>query len=138
MNFKNNMNRENFILYKREIATCRKILNKQKRLGWAKLCSSFNHKIPPKKIWSIIKAFKNKNIKVKLVDNHVISQKSENAIGKLCPPSCVSFPEYSFEVMKMRDLCNPDVQSWMEDPISVRELKLALDSARLKSSPGLD
>lgn len=56
----------------------------------------------------------------------------------MCPPSCVPLPSYTFDVMKMRDQCNPDVHSWMDDPISMEELRLALDNSKIRSAPGLD
>lgn len=36
----------NFIAYKKERAICKRVLLKEKRLGWCKFCSNFNHKTP--------------------------------------------------------------------------------------------
>lgn len=137
-NFYDQMNLESYILYKKKVAMCRRTLKRQKKLGWSKFCSSFNYKTPISRIWSLVKNFKNRRIRDDIIDSQMMSCKIDEAINKICPPSCAPAPEYSLETMKLRDLCNSNLQVWMDDPINFKEVKLALEDSKLKSSPGLD
>jgi len=47
----------NYLAYKRSKSQCSKILKKQKKLGWKKYCTLFDHKTPTSEIWHLIKNF---------------------------------------------------------------------------------
>jgi len=44
----------NFVVYKRIRSSCTKILKKQKRLGWQKLCIQFNFKTLTSEVWLVV------------------------------------------------------------------------------------
>jgi len=81
----------NFINYKHIRSTSSKILKKQKRLGWKKFCSQFNHKTPTTEIWALIKLFKKRKFTKTsvILDSNLQSQLAQATIAKLCSPSCL-------------------------------------------------
>lgn len=65
--FKKGITMDNFIMYKKSIAQSRKTLTKQKALGWHKFCSSFNFKTPTSKLWNLIRSFKKRKFKKRIL-----------------------------------------------------------------------
>jgi len=133
---------DNYEKYKRARLTCSKTLKKQKRLGWKKFCSNFNCKTPTSEIWSLIKCFKRR----KKIDSSSIlppddisqSQHVNDAIDKLCPPSCKHLAWSSLSHMEAEDHQLNGINFDMGKVFSETELYAAIKKMKLNSAPGID
>jgi len=103
--YKANPTLDNWIAYRREVARCRRILNREKRLGWRNLCSSFNSKTPTADIWRFIRAYKKKSLTggCPKANDGFLSDMQNTIVDKLCPPSCLLLPAQSLTEMEMVD-----------------------------------
>ncbi|TGZ47961.1 hypothetical protein DBV15_10259, partial [Temnothorax longispinosus] len=135
--FKRDPSKDNYLALKRQNRECKLVLSKQKKESWRSFCTSFNSKTPTAEMWRLIKAFKRKdNNSIK--DYKILESSQEAAIDKLCPPSCSPPPFTTLLSMKQEDINSPNVQSWMSNPFSIDELRVALATVKVSSSPGLD
>jgi len=93
---------DNWTEFRRETARCRRVLKREKRLGWKNLCSSFSFKTPTPAIWKFIRSYKKKSLARghPSLDDSVKAESQDLIINKLCPPFCFCFPSQSFEEMK--------------------------------------
>jgi len=76
---------DNWIEFRRETARCRRVLKKEKRLGWRNLCSSFTSKIPTSAIWKFIRSYKKKSF----VKGHVAMDDNETVKLQNIMMNCV-------------------------------------------------
>jgi len=131
---------ENWISFRREVARCRRVLGREKRLGWRKLCTSFTSKTPTAAVWKFVRIYKKKTLSRghSFLDDAAEAERQKSIIDKLCPPSCHDFPAQSLEEMEAIDQLNDNPHLWMDDPFSIRELETAIASSRKSSAPGLD
>ncbi|XP_018403997.1 PREDICTED: RNA-directed DNA polymerase from mobile element jockey-like, partial [Cyphomyrmex costatus] len=116
---------------------CSKTLSEQKRLGWRKLVGSFNFRTPTNKIWALIRSFKRKSSCSDLSSPERMQAVSE-AISKLCPSSSFYNKSQTLADMKAEDELNPNVCTWLDDPFTYEDLRIAIESSRGNSAPGLD
>jgi len=130
----------NFIDYKHNRSSCTKILKKQKRLGWKKFCSQFSSKTPTSEIWSLVKSFKKRKFSQSssFSDDSLQTQFLNDAISKLCPPSCLHVCWHSLNSFLEEDLYNPTIFKELDNPFSLSELNLAINNTNIHSAPGLD
>jgi len=133
---------DNYEIYKRARLTCSKTLKKQKRLGWKKFCSQFNSKTPTSEIWSLIKSFKRRK---KVNPSSILppcanlqSQHVNDAIDKLCPPSCKHLVWSSLRHMEVEDDQLNNINYDLGKVFSETELYSAIRKMKLNSAPGID
>lgn len=117
------------------ISQSRKILRRAKRKGWKDFCASLDSKTPTTEIWRMLKRFRNRrlipansNSLNKYTEN---SEAIQDAINKLCPPSC-SPPSSVIPSPYQGHL------SWLDSPFTINELYSTLQSVKPSSNPGLD
>jgi len=130
----------NYLAYKRSKSQCSKILKKQKKLGWKKFCTQFDHKTPTSEIWLLIKSFKKRKF-VKSsahLDLHSQSQLINNTIAKLCPPSNLPFLWSSLNLMKEKDTQLPNINLELDCPFTITELNTAINKTKSGTAPGID
>jgi len=131
---------DNWIEFRRETARCRRVLKKEKRLGWRNLCSSFTSKTPTSAIWKFIRSYKKKSLAkghVAMDDNETV--KLQNIIiDKLCPPSCLHLSYQTLEEMKESDQQKNNPHLWMDEQFKINELEAAIASSKRVSAPGFD
>lgn len=102
---------------------------------------SFNCKTPTAEIWSLIKAFKRRNLAQATNHNHDPLEERrvlELAKQKLCPPSCFQDITKSLEEMKQEDHNSNIPTEKIDFPITYNELDLAITHSNKRSAPGLD
>jgi len=66
------------------------------------------------------------------------SQLFNNAIAKLCPPSCLHVHWQSLNSLLEEDSINTKIFKELDVPFTISELNLAIENVKLNSSPGLD
>jgi len=122
------------------VARCRRVLKREKRLGWRKLCSSFNSKTPTADIWRFIRVYKKKSLAGGCLkaDDGSLSGMRNSIVDKLCPPSCLFLQAQSLREMEVSDQQSVEVFSWMDKPFKIGELEAAIDFSCRNSAPGLD
>jgi len=130
----------NFLAYKRIKSKCSKILKKQKKLGWKKYCTQFDHKTPTSEIWLLIKSFKKRKLvkSTSPLDSHFQSQLINNTIDKLCPPSNLHLLWNSLNLMKERDTQLLNINLELDKSFTINELNIAINKMKLGSAPGID
>jgi len=138
--YKSDPTLDNWIAFRRETARCRRVLKREKRLGWRQLCTSFNSKTPTAAIWRFVRAYKKKSLArgIPSLDDGAEIELQDSIINRLCPPSCFHSPSQSFEEMKTTDQSSDSSFLWMDNPFSISELETAIASSRRNSAPGLD
>jgi len=138
--YKSDLTLDNWIFFRREVARCKRVFKREKRLGWRQLCTGFTSKTPTAAIWKFVRLYKKKSLTRghPSLDNSTKAESQKLIINKLCPPSCFRFPVQSFEEMKATDQLNDNSHLWMDDPFSIRELETAIASSRKNSASGLD
>jgi len=96
---------DNWLEFRRETARCRRVLKREKRLGWKNLCSSFTSKTPTAAIWKFMRSYKRKSLArgQTTVDDKETTELQNKIIDKLCPPSCLHLGSQSLEEMKASD-----------------------------------
>jgi len=62
----------------------------------------------------------------------------QEAIAKLCPPSCLHVTWNSLGAFVEEDSVDPNIFRELESPFTLSEHHKAVNSMRLKSAPGLD
>jgi len=130
---------ENWLAYKRGNMQCRKILRRKKRKGWRLLCSEFSFKTPTAAIWRFMRAYKNKSLRSvdAFMDDDSKIRAQDQLLEKLCPPSCLHLdPSLPANLESETSQNNPI--GWIDNPLTCRDMELAIQSSRRKSSPGLD
>ncbi|TGZ49471.1 hypothetical protein DBV15_11972 [Temnothorax longispinosus] len=134
-NFKAHYTLETLIEYKKSIAVARRVLREQKVKGWKNFCATFNAKTPIDQVWRMVKSFRRRDASQPINDPLKEEELIQAAINKLCPPSC-SPDDPSLAEMSATDALNMEhLSAWMDGPISMQEIKAALKTAKLKSSP---
>jgi len=128
---------DNWISFRREVARCRRVLKREKRLGWRKLCTSFTSKTPTAAIWKFVRLYKKKTLTRghSSPDDAAEVELQDLIMDKLCPPSCLGFPAQSLEEMKASDQLNDSTHLWTDDPFTICELETAIASSRKNSAP---
>jgi len=127
----------NYIEYKRNRSSCAKIHKKHKRIGWKKFCSQFTSKTPTSEIWSLVKLFKKRKFNQELNPSPQ-TQLYNNAISKLCPPSCLHLNGNSIKSFLNDDSINPNICKDLDESFTLSELNLAIINTKQNSAPGLD
>jgi len=123
---------DNWTEFRRETARCRRVLKREKRLGWKNLCSSFSSKTPTPAIWKFIRSYKKKSLArghVAVDDNETIKLQN-TIIDKLCPPSCLHLNYRTLEEMKVSDQQQNNPHLWMDEQFRMDELEAAIASSK--------
>lgn len=107
-------------------------------MGWRKFCTNFNHKTPTSFLWKLVKVFKHKNLQSSSFNQDDFLASQAEATAKICPPSCAPDFTFSLDSFLLEDLVNINILNWLDAPITYNELVIAIKSAKLNSSPGLD
>jgi len=129
---------DNWDAYRRETLVCRRVLRKEKLLGWRSFCSDFTHKTPTAEIWRFIRSFKNKSLRPGPPPDEASLRASQNVLlSKLCPPSCLHLCSLPLHILKSQD-SPQSPYSWMDDPFTSSEFESAIKVSKRNSSPGLD
>jgi len=136
--YKSNPTLDNWSAYRKESLSCKRILRREKLLGWRRLCSEFTHKTPTAEIWRFIRSFKNKSLRSdSLPDNSSLLDSQNNLLHKLCPPLCLHLCSIPIHILKAQDSPESPL-SWLDDPFTLHELDSAINFSKINSSPGLD
>lgn len=127
--YANNINIENYIIFKKARAKCRKVLSAKKSEGWNSFCESISPSTPPSLVWKNIRRFR-RGISPSSPSGSSLDW-TNDFLNKLAPPTAPNFNEiptvYSF------------IQSehFLEKDFDLAELKTVLDAVK-DSSPGFD
>ncbi|XP_018405952.1 PREDICTED: RNA-directed DNA polymerase from mobile element jockey-like [Cyphomyrmex costatus] len=130
----------NFLTFKRERSKCSKTLYKEKRKSWREFVGTFNAKTPSSKLWSLVKAFKRRNLSMSRENMELFKERqlTSEAIQKLCPPSCLHNITTSLSDMKKEDEQSENILNELDTPITTEHLDMAISLANNNSAPGLD
>jgi len=60
--YKSNPTLDNWIAFRGEVARCRRVLRREKRIGWRQLCTSFTSKTLIAAIWKFVRSYKKKSL----------------------------------------------------------------------------
>jgi len=136
--YRSNPTLDNWSAYRRESLSCRRILRREKLLGWKRLCAEFIHKTSTAEIWRFIRSYKNKSLSSNSPpDNSSLLQSQNSLLNKLCPPSCLHSCSIPLHILKAQDPSDSPL-SWLDDSFTLHELESAIHSFKRNSSPGLD
>ncbi|XP_024883727.1 uncharacterized protein LOC112462272 [Temnothorax curvispinosus] len=132
--YRKNPSVANYQAYRAQLSLTRKILRKAKRDGWREYCSSLDFLTPTVEVWRMLKRYKNRKLASANPSAGVNSEQIDIAMANICPPSCNSEP------LNIPDnsASTPDTLSWMDSVFQFQEFEAALDSVKVKSSPGFD
>lgn len=127
--FTDNIDIDNYVLFKKALAKSRRLLSKKKKSGWINFCESLSPRSPSSLVWRKIKAYRNsRNDSPPLVSND--TSWLEAFIDKLAP-AFVPPEEYIHTIASNLSF------SSMDGPFSYDELCAALNHLK-DSAPGLD
>jgi len=131
---------DNWVEFRRETARCRRVLKREKRLGWRNLCSSFTSRTPTTAVWRFIRSYKRKSLTrgQAAVDDREAVELQKVIIDKLSPSSCLHLSSQPLEEMKTMDLQRNNSHLWMDEQFKIEELDAAIASSKRTSAPGLD
>ncbi|XP_051159291.1 uncharacterized protein LOC127280379 [Leptopilina boulardi] len=112
-------------------AIVKRTTNEARRQSFRDFCNSLDRHTPLNKIWSVVRAFKNRFTQPQTASCSAEKETIDNLhslIKDLYPPTAFyeNFPNNFYN--------NP----FLETPFTFSELKLAVNSSKTKSSPGLD
>ncbi|XP_018394279.1 PREDICTED: RNA-directed DNA polymerase from mobile element jockey-like [Cyphomyrmex costatus] len=126
-----------YLEFRKARVDCSKKLSEQKRIGWRNFVGGFDSKTPTNRIWALIKSFKRKSSQLDFSLQDFI-QVSMEAISKLCPSLSFFDRSETLASMKAEDDQNPNICAWLDDPLTLKKFRIALESLRRNSAPGLD
>jgi len=91
-------------------------------------------------MWSLVKTFKKRkfNKSYAYTDLNLQFQLTQDTINKLCPPSCLHLVWKSLSLMEEKDHKIPNINLDLEKPFNEIQMQVAINSAKLKSAPGID
>lgn len=124
---------ENYIEYKKVDAKKKKLISEKKKLGWNKLCESFNRYTPVSMIWNYIRRFKRAACRKAPKNDEWIP----SFFDKYAP---ISPPEKNIDREKLNyffQLSGNSNSCFLSEPFTMNEFKIALKS-RKDTTPGLD
>lgn len=129
--WKHTKNRIDYYNYKKACANAKKLFKKKRKENFSNFCEKINFNTDPSYVWHTSKVLKNKFCKSKttnLSPEAKIELIKEN-INKIAPPWVPTNPEY---------MPSGQPTSPIDNPFTLQELNIALESCSFNSSPGHD
>ncbi|XP_046750589.1 uncharacterized protein LOC124413847 [Diprion similis] len=120
------------IEYKRICALAKKLFKKKKKEHFRNFAETINFRTSKSYVWNKCKILNNSFIKAKspdMMDKSTYNDKSTTCIQKVCPPWVATDPNWLPPCSK---------NSFFDDYFTFEEFNKALNSCKIKSSPGLD
>lgn len=126
----------NYLAFKKQEATTRRILKTEKRRVWREFCGGLGPNTPISYLWRFIGRFRSRQFEVSTVppsSSLVLPPFIRDAIDSLCPPSVFNQIFSSINDFPTNYSCKI-----FDDPFNIQELISTIRNLKIHTSPGFD